>query len=99
MDTRNVEEVQGHFGSASGHYNPSGTRKQVLRSLLVAGYAWPPLSHLRSVASLWLPPPAPFSFEAWPCISLSFLFPDVPTATLSHGLPFKVESHVPHPCS
>lgn len=33
MDTRNVEEVQGHFGSASG------TRKQVLRSLLVTGYA------------------------------------------------------------
>lgn len=78
MITRNVEAVQGHFSSANGHYNPSGAQKQVLRSPLVAGCAWPSLSPLGSAASPWLPPLAPFSFEAWPCVSLSLLFPDLP---------------------
>lgn len=94
MDTWDVGEVQGYFGSTSGHYNPSGARKQVLRSPLVAGDAWAPSSHPGSAASPWRPPPALFPFEAWPCISLSLLFPDVPTATLALGPPFRVGSHV-----
>lgn len=89
------EEVQGHFSSTSGHYTSSRAWKQFLRSLLVAGCAQPLSGSLRSAASLWLPPPAPLSFEARPCL----MAPGVHIAVLSHSLPFKAEPHAPHSCA
>ena len=70
MDARNAEKVQGYFSSAVGHHTRSRSLKQFLWSLLGARCAQPLSGCLKSVASLLLPPPAPFSFEAQLSMSL-----------------------------
>lgn len=96
MDARNAEKVQGHFSSTSGPYNSSrACLETIFKELLSGGVCMAAVGSPQSAASLLLPPPAPFSFEARPCLSMSLVAPGIHIAVLSHFLPFKAESHAP----